>query len=149
MRTTTMQAQCKDKTTSRGNEVQVHNYKSLFQSTGTARNTEAFTLLHTEAFTHRDRTREIAIFPQFLPSKVHFVRKSCDGHRKMAILPQFLTSNIHFVWKSCDGHRKIAILPQFLTSNVHFVWKSCDGHRKIAILPQFLTSNAHFVRWTN
>ena len=39
-----MQAQCKDKTTSRGNEVQVHNYKSLFQSTGTARN---------DAFTHR------------------------------------------------------------------------------------------------
>ena len=44
MRTTTMQAQCKDKTTPRGNEVQVHNYKSLFQSTGTARN---------DAFTHR------------------------------------------------------------------------------------------------
>ena len=44
MRTTTMQAQCKDKTTSRGNEVQVHNYRSLFQSTGTARN---------DAFNHR------------------------------------------------------------------------------------------------
>ena len=44
MRTTTMQAQCKDKTTSCGNEVQVHNYKSLFQSTGTARN---------DAFNHR------------------------------------------------------------------------------------------------
>ena len=44
MRTTTMQAQCKDKTTPRGNEVQVHNYRSLFQSTGTARN---------DAFNHR------------------------------------------------------------------------------------------------
>ena len=39
-----MQAQCKDKTTPRGNEVQVHNYRSLFQSTGTARN---------DAFNHR------------------------------------------------------------------------------------------------
>ena len=44
MRTTRMQAQCKDKSTSRGNEVQMHNYKSLFQSTGTARN---------DAFNHR------------------------------------------------------------------------------------------------
>ena len=39
-----MQAQCKNKTTSRGNEVQMHTYRSLFQSTGVARN---------DAFNHR------------------------------------------------------------------------------------------------
>ena len=60
-------------------------------------------LLHTEAFTHRDRTREIAIFPQFLMFNVHFVRKGRDGQSKIAIFPQFLTSNVHFVRKGCDG----------------------------------------------
>jgi len=49
--------------------------------------TEAFThrnfytqkLLHTNTFTHRDRTREIAILPQFLAIEPHFVRKGCAG----------------------------------------------------------------------
>ena len=34
--------------------------------------------LHTDAFAHRDRTREIAILPQFLAIEPHFVRKGCD-----------------------------------------------------------------------
>ena len=54
-------------------------------------------LLHTNTFTHRDRTREIAILPQFLASNVHFVRKGCGGHLKIAIFTWFLTSNVHFV----------------------------------------------------
>ena len=34
-------------------------------------------LLHTNTFTHRDRTREIAILPQFLTSNLHFACKGC------------------------------------------------------------------------
>ena len=55
----------------------------------------------------------IAIFPHFLTSNLHFVRKGCAGHFKVAIFPQFLTSNVHFVWKGCDGQSKIAIFLSF------------------------------------
>ena len=68
---------------------------------------------------------KIVIFPKFLTSNVHFVRKGCDRHLKIAILPQCLTSNVHFVRKGCGGLTKFAILLHFLTSNVHFVRKGC------------------------
>ena len=102
------------------------------------------TLLHTDTFTQTKAS--IAIFPPFLTSSVHFVRKGCAGHFKVAIFPHFLTSNVHFVRKGCARRIKVAIFPQFLTSNVHFVRKGCAGHLKVAIFPQFLKSNVHFVR---
>ena len=67
------------------------------QTLSTHRNFYTQKLSHTEAFTHGDRTREIAILPQFLASNVHFVRKGCGGHLKIAIFTRFLTSNVHFV----------------------------------------------------
>ena len=102
------------------------------------------TLLHTDPFTQTKAS--IAIFPQFLTSNVHFVRKGCDWISKIAIFPQFLTSNVHFVCKGYNWQLKVAFFPQFLTSNVHFVRKGCAGRFKVAIFPQFLTSNVHFVR---
>ena len=102
------------------------------------------TLLHTDTCT--ETKASIAIFPQFLTSTVHFVRKGYDWPSKIAIFPQFLTSNVHFVRKGYDWPSNIVIFPQFLTSNVHFVRKECDWISKVAIFPQFLTSNVHFVR---
>ena len=132
-------------------------YRHFYTQTLLHTNTfHAQKLLHTEAFTHRsfytqtlshtDRTREIAILPQFLAIELRFACKGCDGYFKIAILPQFLTSNVHFVRKGCDGYFKIAILPQFLAIEFHFARQGCDGYFKTAILPQFLTSNVHFVR---
>ena len=63
-------------------------------------------LLQTNTFTHRDRTREIAIWPQFLAIKLHFARKGSPVPLQIAILP-------HFVRKGCARTRESAILPQF------------------------------------
>ena len=63
--------------------------------------TEAFThrsfhtqkLLHTNTFTHKDRTREIAILPQFLPIEPHFVRKGCVSCRLVGTAPRLQERN--------------------------------------------------------
>ena len=131
------------------------------------------TPLHTNTSTYKNRTREIAIFPQFLTSNVHFVRKGCARRIKVAIFPSVFDVQRPFRAKglprwtsfkiailpqvlevqtsiSCErvaaGQVKSQFLVQFLTSNVHFVRKGCTRHLKLAIFPQFLTSNVHFVR---
>ena len=58
------------------------------------------TPLNTDTFTQTKAS--IAIFPQFLTSNVHFVRKGYDWPSKIAIFPHFLTSNVHFARKGYD-----------------------------------------------
>ena len=105
--------------------------------------------LHTNTFTHRDRTAEIAILPQFFAIKLHFLRKGCAGHLQIAILPQFLNSfrakglcrtptnrnfisvfgdQTSFCTKGLRWTPEIAILLRFLAIELRFVPKGCAGH---------------------
>ena len=84
------------------------------------------------------RRNKVAIFPQFLTSHVHFVRKGCA--QRLCTLqsrnfPQFLTSNVHVVRKGCRRRIRIAILPRFWTSDVHFVRKGCVSWRSGGTAP--------------
>ena len=67
-------------------------HRRFYFYTQTLLRADAFThtLSHTLTFTYRDRTREIAILPQFLAIEPHFACKGCDWHLKIFILPQFL-----------------------------------------------------------
>ena len=101
---------------------------------------------------------KIAILPQFLAIKPHFVRKACRGHFKIPILYQFLAIEPRFVRKGCRRGCRIVILYNFLaiqaaevinhnfTIEARFVRKGCRRGCRIAILHPILVIEPRFVR---
>ena len=79
---------------------------------------------------------KVAIFTSVFgrPTSISCERVARDAS-KLQLFPQFLTSNVHFVRKGCRGRFKIAILPRFWTSNVHFVRKGCVSWRSGGTAP--------------
>ena len=91
---------------------------------------------------------EIAILPQFLAIKPHFVRKGCAGRLGNRNFTSFFGNQTSFrakglrrtTWKSQF------YFDQFLAIEPHFVRRGCAGQLEIAILPQFLAIEPRFVR---
>jgi len=87
---------------------------------------------------------QIAILPQFLAIKPHFVRKGCAGQEKLEFYLSFWRSNLISCEKVAPDKRNRNFTSVF--AELHFVRKGCDWTPEIAILPQFLAIEPHFVR---
>ena len=96
-----------------------------------------------------DRTREIAILPQFLAIEPHFVQKVARDAFKIIILRQFFGDRTSFRAKKLRSDKrksKSHFYLSFWRSNLISCERVAIGQVQIAILPQFLTIEPHFVR---
>ena len=93
------------------------------------------------------RTREIAILPQFLAIKPHFVRKGSPDNLEIALLPQLLPIEPHFV----RGLRRTPTNRKFYFSFCRLNLISCErvapGSEKLQFYLYFWSFRAKRLRF--